>query len=208
MRTRHLLALGLLLVTACNIPVRGSASSSAPAASRDRDVPDFVPDLPLSHPPFDEVHASWKQRLDQPYVYIERRGSYAETGSYIATVHREMLAQGLEPGGPPFALFYDDPGTVLAENLRSRICIPVRGPRSPREPLHYDVLPSVTVAYAFATGPYPDVPRAYPGIFRFLERMNWVDNGPVREIYLVPPSSVDDLAELVTEVQIPATIGD
>lgn len=180
----------------------------APGAAASTTVPDFVPDLPLSNPPFDRVHASWKQRLDQPYVFIERRGSYAETGSYIATVHREMLAQGLEPGGPPFALYYDDPGSVVAEELRSRICIPVKGPRTPVEPLQYDVLPSLTVVYSFATGAYPEVPRSYPGLYQFMSRMNWVENGPIREVYLVPPSAVSDYSELVTEVQIPATIGD
>jgi effector-binding domain-containing protein len=35
--------------------------------------------------------------------------------------------------------------------------------------------------------------------------MDWVENGPIREIYLVNPGEVKDFSELVTEVQVPAT---
>ena len=164
----------------------------------------FVPDLPVAAPPYREVHASWKQRLDVPYVYMEHRGSYAGTGALIPTLHRELLAQGLEPDGPPFALFYDDPGAVAAGELRSRACIPVRGARAVRAPLGYEVLGSTTVGYAFVSGPSPDAPRAYPGIFEYLGRMGWRQNGPVREVYLVPPGLGSDNAELVCEIQIPA----
>ena len=49
------------------------------------------------------------------------------------------------------------------------------------------MLPERTVAYAFVSGPYPDVPRAYPGIWSFLERMNWYVDGPIRHTFMVPP---------------------
>ena len=168
----------------------------------------YVPDLPVSEPPYDDVHASWKQRIDQPYVFIEHIGSYADTGALIPVLQREVLAQGLEPSGPPFALFFDDPGRVVPERLRSRACLPIGGKRSPVAPLQYEVLPSTTVVYAVIGGPYPDVPRAYPGVYAFLERQGWVESGPLREIYLVPPSSVEDWDELMTEVQIPASAPD
>jgi effector-binding domain-containing protein len=32
--------------------------------------------------------------------------------------------------------------------------------------------------------------------------MGWKANGPVREIYLVPPGSVRDWSQLLTEVQV------
>lgn len=164
----------------------------------------YVPDLPVSPPPYERVHASWKQRLDQPYVYISHVGSYTETGSLIPVVQREMIAQELEPAGPPFVLYYDDPGVTPVSELRARTCIPIGGKRSPRAPLQYDVLPSTTVVYALVGGPYPDVPRAYPGLYAYMHAQGWVENGPIREIYLVPPSSVEDWSELLTEVQLPA----
>ena len=164
----------------------------------------YVPDLPVSEPPFDEVDASWKQRLDVPYVYLEHYGSYRDTGALIPSLFRELRTQGLEPDGPPFALFYDDPATVVVDELRSRACIPIRGARAVLAPLGYEVLRSTTVVYAFASGPYPDAPRAYPGVLAFLERMSWERTGPVREIYLVPPGRDPEAGALLCEIQMPA----
>ena len=183
----------------------GPATDSSYSPSQGAPWAGYVPDLPVALPPYDQVQASWKQRLDQPYVYLEHVGSYTETGSLIPLLQREMLAQELEPAGPPFALFFDDPGSTPVAALRSRTCIPVGGKRSPHVPLQYDVLPSTTVVYALVGGPYPDVPRAYPGLYAYLERQNWIENGPLREIYLIPPSSVQSLDDLLTEVQLPAT---
>ncbi|MEM9383037.1 MAG: GyrI-like domain-containing protein [Planctomycetota bacterium] len=163
----------------------------------------FVPSLRVSDPPFDEFHPSWMQRLDQPYVYMEHYGSYTETGAHLPSLLREMKVQGLEPDGPPFCLFYDDPAFVPTAELRSRACVPIRSARSPRTPLSYDVLPSTTVAYAFVSGPYPDVPKAYPHIFEFMAGFDWVAAGPIREIYYVPPSSADHPSEALCEIQVP-----
>lgn len=164
----------------------------------------YVPDLPISHPPFDEVQASWKQRMDVPYVYFEHFGSYASTGALIPGLRRELAAQGLEADGPPFGLFYDDPARTPVDELRSRACIPIRGPRAVHAPLGYEVLRSTTVAYAFVSGLYPEAPRAYPAIFEYMRGKNWERAGPVREIYLVPPGARPDPEALICEIQIPA----
>ena len=164
----------------------------------------YTPDLPVNAAPFDDAQVSWKQRLDQPYVYLEHRGSYTETGTLLPALHRELAAQGLEASGAPFCLFYDDPALVPLGSLRSRACVPIAGPRSPRSPLAYDVLPSTTVAYAYGSGSYSDMPRLYPGIYKFMSKMNWVENGPIREVYLVAPTASVRPEDLVCEVQIPA----
>ena len=206
MRFQTVLA-GLFLggLSACASPSASQANVPSSGAIR---VPQngvtYVPDLPINSAPFQEVHASWKQRLDQPYVYLEHVGSYTETGTLIPALHRELAAQGLEASGAPFCLFYDDPALVPAASLRSRACLPISGPRSPRSPLAYDVLPSTTVAYAYTSGPYTEAPRVYPGIYQFMAHLNWVENGPIREIYLIPPTAGTDPSELICEVQVPA----
>lgn len=163
-------------------------------------------DLPITRAPFQEVHANWKQRLDQPYVFVEMTGSYTAIGDSLARADAAMRDQGLEPSGPPFALYYDDPGQVSIDQLRARACFPVAGPVAPRPPLAYDVLESTTVVYAYVAGPYPEVPRAYPGMFEYLKSLSWTDAGPIRESYLVDPGTVTDFGELLTEVQIPAAM--
>lgn len=198
----------LLGAVSCALMDSGSQGAIAPTVSaQGQGGPEYRPDLPVGQPPYANVEASWKQRLDQPYVYIEHVGSYTETGALIPVVHRELLAQGLVPDGAPFGLYYDDPAKVPVHNLRSRACVPIQGVRSPASPLAYEVLPSTTVAYAYVSGAYPGVPRAYPRVYQFLQTMGWVENGPIREIYLVAPLPGVPDSDLITEIQIPGAPG-
>ncbi|MDF1838384.1 MAG: GyrI-like domain-containing protein [Planctomycetota bacterium] len=195
-------------VVSCTLLDSGSQGALSPTVAAENQAgPVYMPDLPVGLPPYGNVEASWKQRLDQPYVYIEHVGSYTETGALIPVVHRELVAQGLVPDGAPFGLYYDDPAKVATHQLRSRACVPIQGVRSPSSPLAYEVLPSTTVAYAYVAGAYPGVPRAYPRIYQFLQTMNWVENGPIREIYLVAPLPGVSEDELITEIQIPGAPG-
>lgn len=190
----------LALLSACH----GTSQSVQPSSAR-QGILGLGPDLPVTEPPYDDVRASYKERLDQPYVFVEQVGSYARTGRLLPSLHQELVNQGLHASGPPFALFYDDPGQVPADKLRSRACFPIEGP-APKIafPLQYDVLPAKTVAYAIVRGPYPEVPRAYSGLFAYMTRMAWIDDGPIREVYLVPPEAVKSFDELLCEIQIPA----
>lgn len=196
-RLRALSAAVLGLLAACSV-------SSAEGPSRPVAGLEVHPDLPLSHPPFDRVACNWKHRLAQPYAYLEARGSYTQIGALLADLVAAAQRQDLAVDGPPFALYYDDPGRVPVDELRLRACLPISGTTRPAAPLSFDVLPSTTVVYAFASGPYPEVPRAYPGLYRYLSELGWREDGPVRESYLVNPGEVTDFAQLVTEIQIPA----
>lgn len=196
---RLLASCGVAAIAACSI----APSDGGP--SRPVQGLDIQPDLPLSRPPFDHVAANWKHRLAQPYTFLEARGSYTQIGALLGALVSEAQRQGLSVSGPPFALYYDDPGRVAVDELRLRACLPLDGAVQLDAPLAYDVLPSTTVVYAFVSGPYPEVPRAYPGLYRYLGELGWREDGPVRESYLVNPGEVGDFSQLVTEVQIPAT---
>jgi effector-binding domain-containing protein len=194
-------ALILPLAAAC------SATSLAPERTSGPRTPDILPDLSISRAPFHDIDVAWKERLGQPYVHLDSTGSYTGIGRLLEAVHQAARDQGIAPAGPPFALYYDDPGLVPVEELRMRACLPVAGAVAPLPPLGFDVLPATTVVYALVAGPYPEVPRAYPGLFAYLEELGWVEDGPVREIYLVDPGTVESWDELVTEVQVPAVNG-
>lgn len=197
----RLIIVALLLLSACRSAspaTQNDASASTPAWR-------YTPDVPVSRPPFAEVHANYKERLDQPYVFVECTGTYTETGRALPGLHQVLVERGIRASGPPFALFYDDPGTVPIAQLRSRACLPVDAPVSSCADYKYDVLPPGTVVYAVVSGPYPDVPRAYPGLTKYMSSMGWIENGPIREVYLVPPSAVKTHDELMCEIQIPAT---
>lgn len=184
-----------------------ACGSTEPAGARTAPQADwrYVPDLAVSHPPFSDLVANYKERLEQAYVFVELRGPYTETGRSLPGLHARLAAQGVAVTGPPFALFYDDPGRVPAAELRSRACFPVERPPDPALGFEAEVLPAATVVYAVVSGPYPGVPRAYPGLDAFAERMGWVEAGPLREIYLTSPASVASYDELLCEIQLPVT---
>src|SRR5690349_10717852 len=147
------------------------AACHSPRATVPPELPS-TPDVPLSSPPFAEVHCSYKERLEQPYVYLELTGNYTLAGRSLAEVAKLMKEQGLSPSGPPFGLFFDDPGLVPAERLRAQIGFPVEAQSPVQLPLHTGVLPSATVAYALASGAYPEVPRCYPGLLAYVKKMH------------------------------------
>jgi len=168
----------------------------------------FVPSLPVGQPPFNDLQVSWLQRMDDMYVFFDVKGSYTDTAAHIPTLLREMKVQGLEPAGPPFCLFYDDPAQKPVRELRSRACVPIEGYRSPRSPLDYNVLESRTVVYAFVSGPYPNAPRAYPKLFEEMRAKGWQRDGPILERYIVPPSEAAAPSDFICEIQIPFTRGE
>jgi effector-binding domain-containing protein len=194
---RSVLVLAVLLPAACSTPASGPSASASPTS-------EFG--VRVTAPPYDEVHASYKERLEQPYVFAELRGSYTRTGRALEGLHAALKERGLVASGPPFALYFDDPGRVPESELRSRACFPVDVAPHAITGVPADVLPRAHVVYAVVRGPYPEVPRAYPGLYGYLGRMGWVEAGPIREIYLVPPTAVADFGQLLCEVQIPAAV--
>lgn len=194
------------LLLALGAAVGLAACRSHGARTSDSSAWQYTADVEITDPPYADVHANWKERLEQPYVFREHRGSYTETGRLLPELHADAMRAGLTVTGPPFALFYDDPGRVAAGELRSRVCLPVVSESLPHD-MKLDVLPAATVAYAVVRGPYPDAPRAYPGILAYMQRFGWVEGGPIREVYLVSPASVATYDALLCEIQIPVRAG-
>jgi effector-binding domain-containing protein len=148
-------------------------------------------------------NVDWKERLDQPYVFLELIGDYGEARRQLATLAQHAAAQGVAPNGPPFALFFDDPLRVPPEARRSRVAWPVAATCTVAPPLGFDVLPSEPVVYGFVRGAYRELERAYPDLFGYLRERSWVLTGPVREIYHLDPGAVRGPDELVAELQMP-----
>ncbi|MEZ5979997.1 MAG: GyrI-like domain-containing protein [Planctomycetota bacterium] len=186
------------LVSSCTGPnsaLVGSQYAGSPV--------DVRPDVAVAFPPYAAVETEWKERMDQTYVFLEIVGPYAETGRFMGELAQHLSSQGIRAEGPPFALYFDDPMRVATESLRSRLCVPVAPGTPVAAPLGYAELPGGQVIYARVAGPYDQISLAYPAMFSVMRERNWVLDGPVREIYLVDPSTVRSFEELVTEVQMP-----
>jgi effector-binding domain-containing protein len=148
------------------------------------------------------IEANWKERREQPYVFLERRGDYRDLGQSMDRLLAEVHSLGLRGDGAPFALFLDDPGKVALVELRSRVCLPIADRPAELGTLRYEVLPRAMVVYARVQGPHASVALAYPALFSYLRTLGWQPGGPVREVYLSGPERAAP-GELVTEIQIP-----
>jgi effector-binding domain-containing protein len=183
------------------LPLLACTSQDLPAA---RSGPAGVTSgvvIPAGHAT--RADANWKERLDQPYVFLEHEGDYRSLGEVMRRLFAAAAELELRPRGAPFALFYDDPGRVPAERLRARACLPVVERPGRLGDLRYDVLPRAMVVYALVRGSYPEVARSYPTLFAYLSELGWQPGGPVREVYLSDQSDVSSDGQRVTEVQIP-----
>jgi effector-binding domain-containing protein len=190
MQSRALVLVLVLLTGACRF---------APQSPLEVQTEQVAPTVPAGVA-FD---LDWKQRLDQPYVFLELLGDYADARRQLATLARQASAQGVTPSGPPFALFFDDPSVTAADRCRSRVCWPVAATTSVAGTLGFDVLSSEPVAYGFVRGAYSDLETAYGDVFSFMRERNWVLSGPIREIYHVDPGTVRGPGELIAELQMP-----
>ncbi|QDU84992.1 Bacterial transcription activator, effector binding domain [Planctomycetes bacterium Pla163] len=190
------------MLASCAFPVGSSAGDPSRSAYRSESI-DVRSDVGVARPPYSSVETEWKERLDQAYVFLELLGPYEQTGRFMPELAQHLEAQGIRAEGAPFALFYDDPTRTAASDLRSRLAVPV-APGTPfSAPLGYAILPSDQVIYARVAGAYDSVSLAYPSMFSVMRERGWVLDGPIREIYLVDPTSVRSFDELVTEIQMP-----
>ena len=145
--------------------------------------------------------ANWKERLDQPYVFLEVTGDHAVLGAAFEQLHSELRALGIRPVDAPFALFFTDPG-VQADPQRARACCPVRERPARAGSLQYELLQRAMVVYARVPGAHVKVTRAYPALFSYLHGIGGRQCGPVREVYL-ENTRADGVVEAITEIQIP-----
>jgi len=181
--------------------VLSSCSAGRPAPESGWPATPIPANSPTESAP--QVEANWKERMAQPYVFVEHTGDYRKLGDAMRALLTLCAETEVERVGAPFALFFDDPGHVALAQLRARACLPVKESPGKLGRLKFDVLPRAMVVYARVPGAYPQVARSYPALFSYLRDMGWQAGGPIREVYLVNPADAVSYEELETEVQIP-----
>lgn len=186
----------LLLLTL----VLGCAAAEAPPRVLDG-IP-LQPEIAITEPPYRKVVVDFKETLDLPYVYVEHQGSYDDLRQSVQRLIAALEAQGLEPRGPLFGLFYDDPKSLPKASHVARLGVPVDVGTRARAPLFGDRTGTRTVVYAVAAGDFGSGRRVLPALYQRMKDWGWVQSGPVMEIYGFPAPD-DPSGRFLTEVQIP-----
>jgi AraC family transcriptional regulator len=135
-------------------------------------------------------------------IYLEHVGPYDQTGPLFGQIAGYAAEKQL--AGQIVGIYYDDPATVVPENLRCEIGIAVPEGTMPDSGFGIQEIPARMVAYATLKGPYDKIAEDYPYMFEWIEKKGYKIAGPLMEVYLkggpdVPPE------ELITEVRIPYT---
>jgi AraC family transcriptional regulator len=133
-------------------------------------------------------------------VFLEHSGPYDRMGEVFAKLSEYAAGKGFS--GDVVGIYYDDPASVPADELRSQIGIVVPEGTVPDSGYQVQEIAAQKVVYAILKGPYPEIAKEYPYMIRWMNEKGHKAGGPVMEVYLeagpdVPPE------HLVTEVRIP-----
>jgi AraC family transcriptional regulator len=135
---------------------------------------------------------------------MAHRGPYPEIGRAFEKLFAAISARGLlGRTGRMVGVYYDDPSTVPAANLRSHAGVefPETDMAAPLEPVH---LPAGRHAVLTVRGPYSGLPAAYDQLYAVWLPQSGEEpaDSPPFEIYLNAPMDTPQEA-LLTEICIP-----
>lgn len=141
----------------------------------------------------------------QHVIGVEHQGSYMEIGKAFATLYGTLGArQQLHPAMRMIGIYYDDPGCITEENLRSRACVVTESTTEVAPPLVPATLAAGDYAVLRHQGPYADMRAAYQWLYGVWLPASGREpaNAPVFEEYLNNPRDTAP-ADLVTDIYLP-----
>ena len=139
----------------------------------------------------------------RPYIYVDRLTSMdpaeisAAMDDAYTTITAAMQAVGIEPEGPPVAVYYDyDPGKL---SFRAGVFVSAADAARVGAPVKSDETPAGRMLRFVHKGPYATLRVSYGEMMRYMEDRGLKLGVPSWEVYLNDPDRVPE-AELLTEV--------
>lgn len=111
-----------------------------------------------------------------------------------------LAEQGLEPSGPPVAVY----GSTPTDAVDVTAGLPVDGPVTVGGDLVVRELPGGPVVQAVHIGSYDDLPQAYGEVMKWMGARHLSPVADMWEQYLNDPDSVEGPQALQTRIVIPA----
>ena len=116
------------------------------------------------------------------------------------TVMRRLAAEGVDPAGAPFTLYFQAPdGDTLGDIA---MCVPVAGSEAVSDDTQVIVLEEGAAASIMHRGSYENMGETYATVAAWLQERGHHVTGPAREVYLNSPAEVEE-ADLLTEILFP-----
>jgi AraC family transcriptional regulator len=132
-------------------------------------------------------------------------GPYEQAPERLHDLMAWLLRVGHPYSGAPVALFYDDPATVPAEELRGEICLPIAEDCEGFEGIVRRELPGGTMACLRVEGLVGDWTPLYAQVFQWIAEngMSMPEGEACREVYVRCPGVHDDPNVVIMEIHIP-----
>ncbi len=135
-------------------------------------------------------------------VFIANQGNYSEIGSLFGKLFGWLGEKDIEPVGPPFGIYYDNPEEVPPEECRYEICVPIKSEIEGDSLVQVKEISEMEVVALIYRGPYKDVGPSWGKLYGWIHRNKYEPAGPGMEIYLNSPDEVPE-DSLLIEIQIP-----
>jgi len=137
---------------------------------------------------------------------LTTRGPYWKLSGPLGRLRVWMDDLALNPAGPAFGVFYDDPDAVPSDETRFSLCYPLAapaaaavetalGPEGRRDDetggqVTLERFPAQRVVALEYEGPAADSPRIYAHLAAWLEQERLEAQGPPLEVYLAEPGTL------------------
>lgn len=119
-------------------------------------------------------------------AYIELKGPYSGAGRAMAELWRWVESAGAETAGDPFCMFFDNPSETPEAELRSAVCVPIRGDVAPDGRFQVRELPEADAAETRHVGPPEEFGRTYGPFLESLMAAGFSIAEPAREYFRRP----------------------
>lgn len=137
------------------------------------------------------------------YLYVHDSASVATIGSKLGMHYGEIMEaikkQGLEMGGPPFAIYY----TESTSNWEMDVCIPVNKAGKEEGMLKAGYYPGGNMVVASHYGPYENTPAGHEAAANYISSNKKKSIGPPWERYITDPMTEKDTMKWLTEICYP-----
>ncbi len=143
-----------------------------------------------------------KKTEAEKVAFIAGQGPYSEIGPVFNELYKWLADKGIEPAGPPFGIYYDDPRKVPPEECRYEICVAVGAETLGDSLVQIKEIPEMEVASLTYMGPYEKVAPSWDKIYGWIYKNKYEPAGPGMEIYLNSPEKVTE-DSLLIEIRVP-----
>lgn len=155
-----------------------------------------------------------KEREAVLVVSTRLRVALSEMGEVLSRtfgeIYAHLAANGVEPAGPPFAIYAGEPAP--GEPWDVEICAPISRPVEAPPGYRTQTIPGGPVARVVHRGPYEMIGPAYDALSEWVGQHGRTFTGPPREIYMsepdTPPERIETIVEWpVSEAPVPTGSG-